>query len=196
MNRLLLSSAALLLLACSDDSKGVTPASAPAGTTTSASAEPPGCERSAELEDDFATGGDLNAWEGPGVDPKTKALPEPEAGGYVVATTRLNLLPEGQKLFSKHVGAILGELQKQPGFVAYQTGFSEKCGVARTLTVWKDEESLYAFVTGPAHKAAIDDTSKMSRGLSNTTHFAATRAADATWTAAAQAIAADDGPFY
>jgi heme-degrading monooxygenase HmoA len=130
------------------------------------------------------------------VDPTTKKLPEPGAGGYVVATTRLNMLPEGQKLFSKHVGAILGAFEQQPGLVGYQVGFSEKCGVARTLSVWKDEESLYAFVTGGAHKAAMDDTSKMSRGLSNTTHFPVSTTADITWNAAARAIAEDDGPFY
>ena len=194
MHRIALLASACLLLACSEDSTAA-PAAAPAGTSTAASAEPPGCERSGELEADFSAGADLTTWSGPGVDPKTGALLPPEGGTYVVATTRLNLRADGAELFSKHVGAIFGELSSQPGFVASQTGFSEKCGVARTLSVWKDEESLYAFVTGKAHQAAINDTAKMSRGLSNTTHFDA-RVEDISWQAAARAIGEDDGPFY
>lgn len=185
----------LLVAACGDDAGSQPASAAPASTQAPASVEPPGCERSEALEADFS-GKDPGDWAGPGVDPATGAPRDPGEGGYVVATTRLNLSTDGAELFSKHVGAILGEIQKQPGFVAYQVGLSSKCNVARTLSVWKDEESLYAFVTGPAHKAAMNDTSKMSRGYSNTTHFKVSQASEISWSAAARAIAGDDGPFY
>lgn len=195
MNRTTLLPALCLLLACSEDTSSPSPSGA-STTSANASIEPPGCERSTALEADFSTGAGLDEWQGPGADPVTKKLLEPDADGYVVATTRLNMRPEGSQLFSKHVGAIFGEIQKQPGFVAFQTGFSDKCGIARTLSVWKDEESLYTFVASGAHKAAMNETSKMSRGLSNTTHFKVSKAADASWSAAARAIGEDDGPFY
>ncbi|MCU0656543.1 MAG: antibiotic biosynthesis monooxygenase [Polyangiaceae bacterium] len=185
--------AALTLLACSEESS-TTPAPTPASTgdTSKAAVEPPGCERSTALEPDLA----FTDWVGPAVDPKTGKLALPEGSGYLVATTRLNLRKDGQELFGKHIGAIFTTIEQQPGFLAFQTGISDRCGVARTLSVWKDEESLYGFVTSGAHKAAIDDTPKMSRGLSNTTHFPATSAAEVSWTRAAQAIGEDDGPFY
>lgn len=185
--------ACLLLAACSSDEGSSTPTPDPV--------EPPGCERTDALEADFATGTaagptPLGFWMGPGADPATGALAEPDAAGYVVATTRLNLRAGSDELFGQHIGAISAQLAQQPGFVALQVGSSPRCGVARTLSVWRDEESLYGFVASGAHKAAIDDTARLSRGLSNTTHFAAARAAEASWSSAARAIARDDGPFY
>jgi heme-degrading monooxygenase HmoA len=66
------------------------------------------------------------------------------------------------------------------GFVAFSTTESSSCATMRTLTVWQSEEDLLAFVTSPAHVAAMSEVSELSRGSSNTTAWAGNEK-DATW---------------
>lgn len=117
-------------------------------------------------------------------------------GQYIVSSTYLRLRPgEGQARFGQLMGPILESLQAQEGLVALQLGTSERCGTARTLSVWKDEAAMYVFVAGSAHQAAVNAVEAVSRGGSIVTHWADDERG-VSWEKAARQLAADPGPFY
>jgi hypothetical protein len=142
------------------------------------------------LEPDFEPDSDL---EGPGVGSDGK-LPK---GRYVYSSTYLaiRLSTEAFKKFSKVNGPISDALESQPGLVAHQTGLSLDCYAARTLAVWKDEESMVQFVVGPAHGDAMQAIGEISRGKSIVTHWEDDENAG-NWTRAVEMISLDEGPFY
>lgn len=118
-------------------------------------------------------------------------------GQYVFSTTALRLkstAAAGQR-FMQAMGAISAELATQPGLLAYSFATSTRCNVARTLTVWRDEASMYAFATGAAHRAAARSVGEMSRGGSRVTHWNGA-ASEATWPRAQEVLAASTGPTY
>jgi hypothetical protein len=142
------------------------------------------------LEPDFEPDGDLA---GPGVGSDGK-LPK---GRYVYSSTYLaiRLSTDAFSRFSELSGAINEDLESQPGLVAYQTGLSLDCYAARTLAVWKDEESMVRFVGGDAHSEAVRSIDEVSRGKSIVTHWEDDENA-ATWKRAVEKISVDEGPFY
>lgn len=118
-------------------------------------------------------------------------------GSYVVSSTYLKLRPEpaAQGRFQELMGPIMQSLQAQQGLVALQLATSERCGTARTLSVWRDEAAMYGFVTGDAHVAAVRAVNEVSRGGSIVTHWS-DDAQGVSWAKAAQQLGADTGPFY
>ncbi|MFP2927477.1 antibiotic biosynthesis monooxygenase family protein [Pyxidicoccus sp. 3LG] len=120
-----------------------------------------------------------------------------EPGRYIVSSTYLRLRPEPAALarFQELMGPISDSLRTQQGLVALQVASSERCGTARTLSVWRDEAAMYAFVTGSAHQAAVSSVREVSRGGSIVTHWADDERG-ATWSKAAGQLGADPGPFY
>lgn len=119
------------------------------------------------------------------------------AGNYVISATYLQLRQEAaaQQRFGELMGPILAELQTRPGLVAISLGTSSRCGVARTLSVWEDDIAMLGFVASKAHGAAVSSVNQVSRGGSLVTHWAGD-STQATWSAAAEQAAKDDGPFY
>lgn len=107
------------------------------------------------LESDLVYFGPLT---GPGVDPSTGMLraPKPGQSFHAVATYgRLSPDPSsGQRLLELTI-PILALLPTQPGLLGYQVARSDRCGTARTFTVWKDEESVVEFVVTPVHLEAM-----------------------------------------
>lgn len=156
--------------------------------------EPLACARGT-LEPDL---GFLSPMAGPAVDPATGAIAPPPPGGYVVSTTYLALRPEpaAQQRFGELNGPIGQALATAPGLLAIQFGSSPSCGTARTFTIWRDEDAMYAYVTGPAHSAAIAAITEVSRGGSVATHWISTSTAQMTWEAAAAQLTAFDGRIY
>ena len=73
------------------------------------------------------------------------------------------------------------------------TPAAARCGTARTLAVWRDAAAMMAFVTGPAHAAAIAGVPTISRGGSLVTHFA-DDGSGANWAHAATVIGTVNGP--
>lgn len=146
-----------------------------------------GCSRGA-LEQDFAAAPLAGAGV---VDGKLRA------GDYVISATYLQLRqePAAQQRFGELMGPIMAELQTRPGLVAISLGSSSRCGVARTLSVWQDDIAMFGFVASEAHGAAVSAVREVSRGGSLVTHWAGD-AAQATWSAAAEHAAQEDGPFY
>jgi heme-degrading monooxygenase HmoA len=181
MNRLLFPCLALLVLpACGEDAPAPTPL-----------VEDPlaDCTRDA-VEADLQS---FSPMSGPGVRADGTLAP----GRYVVSSTYLRMRPEpaAQARFQELMGPISQALQAQPGLVALQLAASERCGTARTLSVWQDEAAMYGFVTGDAHMAAVRAVGEVSRGGSIVTHWA-DDAQGVSWAKAAQQLGADTGPFY
>jgi heme-degrading monooxygenase HmoA len=147
------------------------------------------------LEPDFAWAYSA----GPGWDAEAGALKPDLQGPFVVATTWLNqkTTPEALARFGELMGPVVGALQAQPGLLVVRLGQSSRCGTARTLTVWEDEASMYRFVVGEGHMAAIQAVDEVSRGGSATTHWEETDPAQAASPdKALSQLAAYEGPFY
>lgn len=132
---------------------------------------------------------------GPGVDPATKALALTPGTTYVVSSTYGVPKPgEGgasvsdryQQLF----GAVQTELEAQPGLVAYQLASSPGCGSGRTLAVWKSEADMYAFVTAPAHLAAMNAVGEVLQPNYAVTHWSASSPEAITFAEGVRQIAA------
>ncbi|MCU0684009.1 MAG: hypothetical protein MUF34_17500 [Polyangiaceae bacterium] len=159
-----------------------------------------GCERGV-LEADLVGGAQLDVlatrgpqWQGPGVDPATGAL---RPGNYVISSTYLTLRTEAaaQQRFGELMGILTEDFQTRPGLVALALSVAGSCDTARTLSVWESEEAMYAFVSSPAHTAAISGARDVSRGQSAVTHWSGTEA-DATWPKGAEALSRDEGLGY
>ncbi len=142
------------------------------------------------MEDDFV------------VDPTPYDVGDPASwgdfpGDAVVATTYLRLNPDNLDVFGQVVGPVIGALTAPaPGLLAMSTGQSEGCGVARTLTVWESEAAMMAFVTGPAHSAAMEATTDVSRGGSVTMTWRRDEVAAVDWNVVVPGLADHDGPVY
>lgn len=177
MNRLLLlSPLAALVFACGHDT----------------SDEPPGgaCSRGT-LEDDL----DLGELAGPGVGAHGELLPPP-GGGFVVSATYVAVRDDANHRFDQLVFPIFAQLQQQPGLLAIQSGNSRECRSGRIFAVWRDEDAMFAFVTGPAHSDAMNAVAEVSRGGSAAIHWNATSLEQATWTYAAEMLGAHQTPLY
>ena len=83
----------------------------------------------------------------------------------------MQLKPGAGPEFMQLVGPVVASLQMQPGMVGNRFAQSATCGSARTLVVWSDLESMYNFVTGPVHGAAMPKIGDISRGNGAGVHF-------------------------
>jgi hypothetical protein len=119
------------------------------------------------------------------------------AGDYVISTTYLQLRqdPQAQMRFGQLMQPILADLATRPGLLAVSLGTAPMCGIARTLSVWRDEAAMFDFVLSSAHSAAMASVGEVSRGGSLVTHWSGDAAA-ATWEAAAERAGAEEGPLY
>lgn len=136
-------------------------------------------------------------WMGPGVDPMTGMLVD-DGSTYVVSSTYLAMKPDpaAQQAFGEVTPPIVPELFGNPGVVAFQLGSSNACASARTLTVWRDEAAMMAFVMSDAHATAAARIGEISRGSSVVTHWTGATVAEIDWDIAVEHVAADAGPFY
>jgi len=116
-------------------------------------------------------------------------------GQYIVSSTYLQLNPDARATFDQLIGPVLADLETRDGLLALSLGQSEACVALRTLAVWRDDAAMIAFVTSPAHTAAMTRVTDISRGGSVVTHWTGD-ATSATWTVAAEELAASDGPEY
>ena len=127
---------------------------------------------------------------GPGVDPDTGAL---APGHYVISSTYLAMVPEQSEHAQQLGGAVIQSLPSMQGLVASGFASSTSCATLRTLTVWQSEEDMVAFVSSPAHAAAMAQTSTLSRGsISNVISWEGDET-NATWEEAAKQLAKQTG---
>jgi heme-degrading monooxygenase HmoA len=60
---------------------------------------------------------------------------------------------------------VLADLAEQPGLVGYSFRFEIFGRTAWTMTAWKDESSLNAFVRSPAHREAVRRSGDTAQNL-------------------------------
>ncbi|WP_437812228.1 antibiotic biosynthesis monooxygenase family protein [Sorangium sp. So ce1078] len=99
---------------------------------------------------------------GPGF--KDGALTGAAQDTYVASSTLLWLKPDeaSQRRFGELMAPIASQLPTQEGLIGFALGTSARCGYARTVTVWKDEEAMGKFVMSDAHVAAMGAGSDVS----------------------------------
>lgn len=102
------------------------------------------------------------AFKGPGYDPENGGLQPPLQAEYVASTTVLVLRPEKEEDFVAVAAAMFPALEANPGLVGWSLGGSLKCNTRRTLTVWRDEEAMMAFVLSPEHQAGMSRAYELS----------------------------------
>jgi len=166
---------------------------ATSSTSTGGTTDPAACSRGT-IEADFTT---FDKLAGPGVDAATGEL-SPFPSTAVVSSTYLALKgdPAAQKRFGELMGPLSKALQGQAGLLAVQLARSKSCDTARTLAVWKDEESPLGFVMSAPHAAAMASVGDVSRGESVVTSWETSDVEEATWASAAKRLSAQDGPYY
>lgn len=147
------------------------------------------CQRGV-MEPDFHA---AFALQGPAVDANGQLLP----GTYIISSTYLRMKSTDEALaeFEAASAGLDETLATQPGLMAIQYGGSESCNTKRTLTVWKDEASMYQFVSSPAHRRAMLKTGVMSRGNSIVTSWTGDERG-ATWNKALERLAQETRPTY
>lgn len=161
-----LSAALLVLCACTgdqgDDTGAATSGTSTSGAETTGEPEPTSGEGStgepACVEDDLA----IVDFRGPGYDADMGGLLPPLQDTYIASTTVLVLRPDKMNDFINAVTPMFAVLEANPGFVGYSLAGSEKCGTQRTMTIWRDEDAMLAFVISPEHQAGVGMASELS----------------------------------
>jgi quinol monooxygenase YgiN len=143
------------------------------------------------VEDDLSSPG---PFAGPGYDPQSGIIGTPQAQ-YVAHATVIRLLPDPakQQQFGAMVGPVIGRLVQSPGLVGFQVASSQKCGTARTVGVWKDISSMYAFVASDEHQAAAAKTYDVAAGGAFTHWNVSPAQVPVTWQVAMEKLAAKGG---
>lgn len=117
--------------------------------------EPPVSQLDTCDEHDFAPSG----WIGPGVGEDGKLL-EPASSYVMAGTAGLPRASEADQVnFDMHNTAILEDILTREGFVAANLGGSTVCNTGRTMSLWRDHDSMMKFVLGDAHLAAMTEVS-------------------------------------
>ncbi len=160
------------------------------GMGCDAAVEDPTCEPGT-LEDDIAYASPLT---GPDIDATTGKL---KPGNYVFSSTYLKLTSseQGQQAFRDVMQGINAVLPVSAGLAAYRLATSDKCVSARTMSIWKDQTSMYGFVQTEAHLNAMKQIKIISRGGSGVTHWPDTEAG-ANFENAAQHVADEIRPRF
>jgi heme-degrading monooxygenase HmoA len=142
-----------------------------------------------DIKDDFT---------GPGYDAQKGGLQPPLQASYVAATTVLLMSsdPAKQMLFTQLAGPVIGQVATQPGLVGYQIAISAKCHYARTLTVWKDMDSMMEFVASPNHAKAMENGSQVASAAAVTEWTIQASDMPPTWALARTQIAGMGQPAY
>ncbi|WP_437576851.1 hypothetical protein [Sorangium sp. So ce887] len=138
--------AAALAPACSSEDEAGTPDEPSGGSGAPTAASEFTC-----TDDDLES----SPFGGPGF--KDGALTGAAQDTYVTSSTLLWLKTDeaSQRRFGEVMTPILSQLPAQEGLIGFSLGTSAKCGYARTVTVWEDEEAMGKFVISDAHVAAM-----------------------------------------
>ena len=95
-------------------------------------------------------------FKGPGYDPGSGVTAANGQQTVVVALTHA-MIGDSRGNFDRAVRRVADSLEQQPGLIGYSLRKHVLGNEAWTLTVWRDEASLEAFVRSPAHQQAMRD---------------------------------------
>jgi heme-degrading monooxygenase HmoA len=138
--------------------------------------------------------GDLTAqpFSGPGYDAEAGAILAPVQETYLASSTLIAVKADeaSMKSFLQITAPMIGQLPEQDGLVGFTVGLSSKCRYGRTITVWKTEEAMMAFVGSDAHLAAMAQGPSVSEGGVVTSWEATAAEVPVTWEVARQKVSA------
>jgi hypothetical protein len=150
----------LLLLACDRD-------------------EPPAEPTIAELAACDEADLQLSPFMGPAFD-QNSVLVAPLPQPYLVATTvGWHNLKDREALEGETTPVVM-DVFNHEGLLGAAFAWSDDCGSARTITLWRDDAARMKFVFGEAHGAAIQRGLKYTRGW-ETTNWSETAAEPPSW---------------
>lgn len=112
-------------------------------------------------DDDLAS---FNAFGGPGYNASQGGLLQPPQDRYIASTTLISPKPDeaSQARFFELMAPIFQLLATHDGLIGFQVASSDACGYDRTMSVWRDEEAMMAFVMSDAHVAAMGEAATIS----------------------------------
>jgi hypothetical protein len=124
----------------------------------------------------------LLTWTGPAFDDAGK-LRGPLPAGHVEAVVNgwPRRDPQSAALRDEHGRITVEEVFKNPGLLGFQGFDSVECDISASHTLWKDEASMLAFVTGAAHATAMANATKMHRAFGGAHWSAERRTVAPTW---------------
>lgn len=79
----------------------------------------------------------------------------PDGGPVFVAVTNAVLHPDKRRAFDEHTRRVIASLPAHDGYLGHSVRGRVMGHEVWTITVWRDEESLDAFVESPVHRTAI-----------------------------------------
>ncbi len=97
-------------------------------------------------------------FEGPGY--SKGAGPASDLEGPLIASVTYTLIRDtgnNRDIFFDYVEKLESALAEQPGLVGFSRRADFLGNEAWTLSVWRDQESLLAFVNGPGHRRAVKE---------------------------------------
>jgi len=134
---------------------------------------------------------------GPGIDPETGALLEPLQDDYVLHTTQILVMPDQLEPFFALNMPIFEQLAQTDGLIGFALATEPTCGFSRTMGVWRDEQSLLAFVGSGAHAQAMARAREVSITGRTTSWVVTADQLPLTWEMALAAIAeVEPSPVY
>lgn len=163
--------AALTFFGCGDDGSG-NGGSAAGGAGQGGSGGSAGDPYAAMYECEETNFTEVKPLSGPGYDPATGFVGEPQAT-YIAATTQIYVATDKQDAFLSANGPVFSQIANAPGLVAYTVGGDADCQVNRTMTIWESEDAMYAFVTSDAHAVVMGQVTELSL-TGKTTHWTTT----------------------
>jgi hypothetical protein len=85
------------------------------------------------------------------------------------------------ELRERHGQIAVQDVFARPGLLGFEAVESAECDISMSHTLWKDEASMLAFVTGPAHAAAMADAPRMHHAFGGAHWMAPPRTVAPTW---------------
>lgn len=120
-----------------------------------------------DCEDPGAFFGPMN---GPAFDPETGEFVGVPQDSFVAHTTLAVVSEEGMDDFLAVNDMVVAQLMQTPGVLGVAFAIEPQCGFLRTIGLWEDERSLYAFVGSGAHLQAMQQAPQLSLS-GKTTHW-------------------------
>ena len=122
-------------------------------------------------------------WIGPGFDEKSGALLAPLPPGHIEAVAQgwRKHDPEAAAMRAEIGRLALEDALGRPGLVGFQSVESDGCDISISHTLWRDEQSMFAFVTSTAHAAAMGNASRMHHAFAGAHWPGLARSAAPDW---------------
>lgn len=124
----------------------------------------------------------LLPWTGPAFgDDGTLLAPLPAGHVEAVANGWAKHDAQAIQLRDMHGMAAVADLFARPGLLGFEAFESVECDISMSHSLWQDEASMLAFVTGPAHVAAMSMASRMHHATEGAHWTSAARTVAPTW---------------